>query len=72
MDLVSIPRKNLSFMSYERLKSAKIDTSAAILDEIPKKLSPRQMGGYDVIRWVPHKTTLYFLYCHYRNLVGGL
>ena len=60
MDSVFIPRKNLSFMSYERLKSAKIDTLAAILDEISKKLSPRQMGGYDVIRWVPHKTTLYF------------
>ena len=40
MDLVIIPFKNLPFMSYGRLKSVKIDTSAAILDEISKKLSP--------------------------------
>ena len=40
-------------MSYGRLKSVKIDTAAAILDEISKKIIYRQMGGYDVIRWVP-------------------
>ena len=40
MDLVFIPLKNLPFMSYGHLKSVKIDTLAAILDEISKKLSP--------------------------------